>query len=78
MEKRQPEPKPHVDDIWKDNDPRMNRFVLVLAIDASRVKICRCEADGSAYPRSRASWASMHRFNGSRSGYSFYALVDWV
>ncbi len=84
---------PTVGDIWKEVDPRTERFVRIESISVSgntvsirtvvRTTIGSPEnprtrwADGH---RSRLSYVNAGRFNGKRGGYSYHgaaALMPW-
>lgn len=64
-------------DIWREVDPRFERFVRIEAIYSGRRgyqirTVTQTEGKWSPAPRSRLSYADAERFNGKRSGYEFH------
>lgn len=60
-----------VGSLWKENDPRQDRYVVIVATYSDAVDIIRVNPDGSAYPKARRAEAQRSRFRSQRSGYSF-------
>jgi hypothetical protein len=64
--------------IWKENDPRLERYVRIESVPASPIRatdsvlIRRVKEDGSHYKGAADRWAKIARFNGKRSGYSLH------
>lgn len=59
-------------DVWRENDPRQERYVLVVSYSGAWVRIRRVNKDGSAFPRSRMTETQTRRFGGTARGkYSF-------
>lgn len=63
---------PLVDDIWKEVDPRMVRFVKVMRVGKSEAEIRKCEENGDIPKRSIKRQAQLARFNGNRGGYQLH------
>lgn len=68
------EKKLRVWDVWKEVDPRIQRFVQIedlRAMVAIRTVVLK---DGRwvAAPKSRVSYAHAERFNGKRGGYALH------
>jgi hypothetical protein len=58
--------------IWKDNDPRGDRFVRVTGVGAEFVRIVRVNEDGTNFPGGYKSASKRARFtNTSRNGFTF-------
>ncbi len=65
-----------IGDIWKEVDPRFERYVRVVAWNDDYVRIRSCTADGRFLnrrhgPASRK--AKLARFNGKHGGYAIYS-----
>ena len=58
--------------IWVKMDPREERYVLILDAWHGWARIRRVNADGSAFPKSRALNANSNRFDGRRGGYAIH------
>ncbi|MCA8250518.1 hypothetical protein LGN12_25500 [Burkholderia multivorans] len=59
--------------IWREVDPRFNRYVEVLEIHNGEIKsVLICNVDPMTNQRGRKTWASKGRFNGKRSGYELW------
>lgn len=62
-----------VGQIWREVDPRLNRYVQVLVVGESAIKsICVATIDISTNALGRKNWASRERFNGKRGGYELH------
>ena len=62
-----------VGQIWREVDPRFNRYVEVLEIHKGEIKsILICNVDPMTNQRGRKTWASKGRFNGKRGGYELW------
>lgn len=67
-----------VGQVWKEVDPRFERFVLVTDVQPGRrgiqvQTVTFHENEGWVFaPRSRKAWCDKERFNGKRSGYELY------
>ncbi len=61
--------------IWREVDPRLNRFVMVLDVVSGRrgVLVQTCERNDLGQwvpsPRSRKAWCDIERFHGKLGGY---------
>lgn len=64
---------PKVGQIWKEVDPRVDRYVMIVMVGPDLVRLQRCDADGNAM-FTRVTSAQLRRFNGKRGG---YALHRW-
>lgn len=63
---------PNPGTIWQENDPRLERFVKVIACWGDRVRIIRVNEDGSPYPKARETEANLFRFDSyARGKYRF-------
>ena len=63
---------PKVGDVWKEVDPRMERYVCVLELSASGyARLARCDANGEGQS-TRLTRAQLDRFNGKRGGYALH------
>lgn len=66
---------PEKGQIWREVDPRFNRFIMVLDVQPGRrgvlVQTYECTNLGQwvPAPRSRKAWCDIERFNGKRNGY---------
>ncbi len=66
--------------IWKENDPRQERYICVLCVQDyftnghATALVQRCDAEGKPISHRKGS-ARIDRFNGKRSGYSFTGVV---
>lgn len=67
-------PAPAPGQIWKDGDPRDNRYVIVVATYPDKAFVRRVYVDGAPWPKSRSVPTRLSRFRGQRSGYSFVRL----
>lgn len=66
--------------IWKECDPRFERFIRIEGVSGHRRGITTrtvIERDGSwiEAPRSRANYCDAERFNGKRGGYALWQDV---
>jgi DNA-binding IscR family transcriptional regulator len=62
-----------VGQIWREVDPRFNRYVQIVEIANSTVKsICVATIDIQTNALGRKNWASRERFNGKRGGYELH------
>lgn len=68
---------PDVGEIWREVDPRFDRFVRIVSVSSSRsANIRTVIKDGDGWiddPRGYASTAHPRRFNGKRGGYELIA-----
>ena len=66
--------RPQVGEIWREVDPRFERFLRIEAVGQHKIGIRAVVRDGSRWissARSRAGDASPARFHGKRGGYEF-------
>lgn len=68
---------PRMGDIWKEVDPRAERYVCILSRSEHYVRICTCDAKGRKL-RHRETAAAVERFNGKRGGYAYHGRVPVV
>lgn len=67
--------KPEKNQIWREVDPRYDRYIMVLDVKPGRrgVLVQTSERDNHGQwvpaPRSRKAWCDIERFNGKRGGY---------
>jgi DNA-binding IscR family transcriptional regulator len=62
-----------VGQIWREVDPRFNRYIQVVEIANSTVRpIKLATIDIETNALGRKTWASRERFNGKRGGYELY------
>jgi hypothetical protein len=66
-------PEIRIGQIWRENDPRMERYVAVTFVRPDSITIIRVNADGSPYRGARHGCANPARFNGNRGGYSLHS-----
>ncbi len=69
MSKKNPQPEVKVGQIWKENDPRFERFIRVTYVRADSITIIRVHADGLHFKGAFHTCAMPKRFNGNRGGY---------
>lgn len=63
---------PSIGQIWKDNDPRVNRFVRIEGVGVDFIRLVRINEDGTAFPGGYKSSSRLERFNiTSRNGFTF-------
>lgn len=75
--KTTPTSGPKVGDIWKEVDPRQERFVRVESVGTGRRSVAIRTVIFAFHQwreaaRSRVSYADLERFNGRRGGYAFH------
>lgn len=63
---------PAIGDVWKEIDPRVERYVRVVATNGEWIRLRTCDKDG-AFTSARVTRAAFRRFHGMRGG---YALVS--
>ncbi len=73
---------PQVDDIWKEVDPRATRFVRVVVVAGTDVRVVTVTEKEPGYwvpvlnektkRYAPARWADLRRFNGKRGGYALH------
>lgn len=62
-----------VGQIWREVDPRGNRYVQIIEIAKCSVKSIKIATiDLSTNALGRMNWASRERFNGKRGGYELH------
>ena len=62
-----------VGQIWREVDPRFNRYVQVIEIASGSVKSIKIATiDLATNMLCRSNWASRERFNGKRGGYELH------
>jgi len=63
-------------EIWKEVDPRIERYVRIESVNPHGVKIQTVEFSEKhgwlAKPRTRETLTAPERFNGKRGGYAFH------
>lgn len=67
---------PQAGDIWKEVDPRAERYVRVISLSTPSGKyafIRTCDANGVSGTRNPVREARVERFNGKRGGYELWA-----
>lgn len=75
-------PKPRQGDIWKERDPRFDRYVRIESVGTGRrsvaIRTVLLSDDGKwrDSPRSRLSYADIERFNGKSTGYAMHFRTD--
>lgn len=58
--------------IWKDNDPRYDRYVLIKGVGCEFVRIVRVNEDGTEFSKGYSTSSSLERFRtAGRNGYTF-------
>jgi hypothetical protein len=63
--------------IWRENDPRQERLVRIIAVHGEEVKIQTVDASGWPKRGSRVSSANLFRFGGpARGKYSFVSAAE--
>lgn len=63
---------PKIGQIWKDCDPRIERYILIMdAASEGDWYIRTCTIDGDRLPSARVGRARADRFNGKRGGYVY-------
>jgi hypothetical protein len=69
------QPKAEVGQIWREVDPRQERYVQVTRVGTQMATVRKVERDAARQwdfaPKSRYAEAQLHRFNGKRGGYEF-------
>jgi hypothetical protein len=68
--------EPAVGQIWKEVDPRKERYVRVERVDIETIMVRRVIRPFGSWThaaRSPERWAKASRFNGKRGGYEFHA-----
>lgn len=71
---------PQVGDIWREVDPRCERFVRIESVGVVTTHsrsigirtVIRRESGWIAVPRTRTSYARLDRFRGKRGGYALH------
>lgn len=61
--------------IWRENDPRKERYVQIVKVGNVEAVIQTVEFDGTLWinkPRSRETYANLARFRNGYGGYSFH------
>ena len=71
------QPKPEQQQIWREVDPRFERYIRVESVRPGRCGVsCRTvvlsEGKWIDARRSRVSYCDPERFNGKRGGYEFH------
>lgn len=62
-----------VGQIWREVDPRFNRYVQVIEVFDTAVKSIKiANIDLLTNALGRKNWASRERFNGKRGGYELH------
>lgn len=70
--------EPKVGQIWKEVDPRLNRFVSIESVKPNWRRgitirtVVNQDGVWVPAPRSRVSYADAERFNGKRGGYAIH------
>ena len=72
MSKKNQQPDVKVGQVWKENAPRIERYVRVTCVRADGITLIRVEADGSPYRGAVHTCAMPKRFNGNRGGYAIH------
>lgn len=62
---------PTIGDVWKEVDPRFERYVRVVAVNTDWVRLRKCAEQGW-FDGSRVSTAAITRFHGLRGGYKLH------
>lgn len=66
---------PRKGDIWKDVDPRRERFIRVEGLFAINIAMRAVVLEGGKWidaPKSRKDYAARKRFNGKSGGYTLH------
>lgn len=63
--------KPKIGQIWKECDPRIERYILIMDACEEDWYIRTCTVDGERLPSTRVGRAREERFNGKRGGYAY-------
>jgi hypothetical protein len=59
--------------IWKDNDPRYDRYIRVKGVGSDFVRIVRVNEDGTEFTRAYSTSSSLERFRDTgRNGFTFW------
>lgn len=63
-----------VGQVWRENDPRMDRYVRVQEIDSDTIYLLRVNEDGTPWTggRIRKTRAARYRFGNKGNGYSLH------
>lgn len=62
---------PQTGDIWKEVDPRAERYVRVMEVSSGYARMARCDAQGDNCA-TRFTRARLDRFHGKRGGYALH------
>lgn len=66
---------PAVGQIWREVDPRHERYIRVESVGIEDASVRSVIFDGTIWvdaPKSRQAFASLKRFNGKRGGYDLH------
>lgn len=66
---------PNSGDVWKEVDPRVERYVRIITVNAPAVTLRKCDASGHVLA-SRTTTANIARFSGKRGGYALHAKAQ--
>lgn len=68
------EPAVQPNQVWREVDPRFNRWIRVIGIEDGKALLQECSEIGVVRaPGYKPSKATLERFNGKRGGYTFVA-----